>query len=210
MIGMDDPDEVNQSSVYKVLVQEGISKALARSWTLEHSEGYILSKVELSRNHALGGKIKTSKSGFLKTAIEQDYSSEMDVEREKAKVVEEARALRQSKEIALKKVQDLKLDLEATYRVQCIQLIDQEYQNLEDEDRKQLLVDFSASILSDFLRKEFSKRVWKTRGILSDAVSFWKGRGLPLPSLEEFYISQAAKTVNEIQARIAELENDLA
>jgi hypothetical protein len=158
----------------------------------------------------LGGKIKTSKSGFLKTAIEQDYSSEMDVEREKAKVVEEARALRQSKEIALKKVQDLKLDLEATYRVQCIQLIDQEYQNLEDEDRKQLLVDFSASILSDFLRKEFSKRVWKTRGILSDAVSFWKGRGLPLPSLEEFYISQAAKTVNEIQARIAELENDLA
>jgi hypothetical protein len=210
LIGMDEDDEINQSNAYKVLVQEGISKTLARSWALEHPEEYILSKVELVRAQAASGKIKSSKAGFLKTAIEQDYRSALDVEREKQKVIEEARALRRSKEAELKKLQDMKLSLEATYRVQCTQMIDQAYQALEEEERMQLLANFSESITSEFFRKEFSKRLWETRGILSDAVSFWTGRGLALPSMEDFSVSQTSKKPDEIQARIAELEKELA
>ena len=210
LIGMDEEDEVNQSKAYRVLVQEGISKTLARSWVLEHPEEYILSKVELAKVQAASGKIKSSKAGFLKSAIEQDYRSALDVEREKQKAIAEARALRRAKEAELKKLQDTKLILEATYRVQCTQMIDKAYQALEEEERKELLASFSASITSEFFRKEFAKRLWETRGILSEALSFWTDRGLPLPSLEVFALSQTSRRPDEIQARIAELESELS
>lgn len=209
LIGMDEEDEVNQSKAYKALVQEGISKALARSWVLEHPEEYILSKVEMAKAQAMSGKIKSSKAGFLKSAIEEDYRSALDVEREKQKSIEEARALRRVKEAELKELQDMKLNLEATYRIQCTQMMERAYQALQEEERKELLATFSASITTDFFRKEFSKRLWETRGILSDAVAFWTARGLPLPSLEDFSLSQTAKRPDEIQARIGELEKDL-
>ena len=210
LIGMDEEDEVNQSKAYQVLVQEGISKTLARSWALEHPEEYILSKIELAKAQAASGKIKSSKAGFLKSAIEQDYRSALDVEREKQKSIEEARALRRAKEAELKELQDTKLNLEATYRVQCTQMMEQAYQALEEEERKEVLATFSQSITTDFFRKEFTKRLWETRGILSEAVAFWMARGLPLPSLEAFSLSQTAKRPDEIQARIAELEKELS
>lgn len=210
LIGMDEEDEVNQSKAYQVLVQEGISKTLARSWALEHPEEYILSKIELAKAQAASGKIKSSKAGFLKSAIEQDYRSALDVEREKQKSIEEARALRRAKEAELKELQDTKLNLEATYRVQCTQMMEQAYQALEEEERKEVLATFSQSITTDFFRKEFTKRLWETRGILSEAVAFWMARGLPLPSLEAFSLSQTAKRPDEIQARIGELEKELS
>ena len=210
LIGMDEEDEVNQSKAYQVLVQEGISKTLARSWALEHPEEYILSKIELAKAQAASGKIKSSKAGFLKSAIEQDYRSALDVEREKQKSIEEARALRRAKEAELKELQDTKLNLEATYRVQCTQMMEKAYQALEEEERKEVLATFSQSITTDFFRKEFTKRLWETRGILSEAVAFWMARGLPLPSLEDFSLSQTAKRPDEIQARIGELEKELS
>lgn len=210
LIGMDEEDEVNQSKAYKVLVQEGISKALARSWVIEHPEEYILSKVELAKAQAMSGKIKSSKAGFLKSAIEEDYRSALDVEREKQKSIEEARVLRRVKEAELKELQDMKLNLEATYRVQCTQMMERAYHALQEEERKELLATFSASITTDFFRKEFSKRLWETRGILSDAVAFWTNQGLPLPSLEAFSLSQTGKRPDEIQARIGELEKELS
>jgi len=210
LIGMDEEDEVNQSKAYQVLVQEGISKTLARSWALEHPEEYILSKIDLAKAQAASGKIKSSKAGFLKSAIEQDYRSALDVEREKQKAIEEARALRRAKEAELKELQDTKLNLEATYRVQCTQMMEQAYQALEEEERKEVLATFSESITTDFFRKEFTKRLWETRGILSEAVGFWTARGLPLPSLEDFSLSQTAKRPDEIQARIGELEKELS
>lgn len=209
LIGMDEEDEVNQSKAYKVLVQEGISKTLARSWAQEHSEEYILSKVELARNQEVNGKIKSSKSGFLKSAIEDDYRSALDVERERAKGVEESRALKRKKELELKELQEMKRGVEATYRVQCTQMMEQAYQALEEEERKEVLTSFSGGITSDFFRKEFSKRLWETRGVLSEAVNFWIERGLALPSMEDFAVSQTSKTPEEIQARIVELEKEL-
>jgi plasmid replication initiation protein len=210
LIGMDEEDEVNQSTAYKTLVQEGISKTLARSWAQEHPEEYILSKVELARAQAASGKIKSSKTGFLKSAIEDDYHSALDVERERAKSVEEARAQKRKKERELQELQNTKLSLEATYRVQCTQMMEQAYQALEEQERKEVLARFSASITSDFFRKEFSKRLWKTRGILSEAVVFWTTEGLPIPSWEDFSVSQTSKRPDEIQARIAELERELS
>jgi len=210
LIGMDEEDEVNQSKAYQVLVQEGISKTLARSWALEHPEEYILSKIELAKAQAASGKITSSKAGFLKAAIQEDYRSALDVEREKQKSIEEARALRRAKEAELKELQDTKLNLEATYRVQCTQMMEKAYQALEEEERKEVLATFSQSITTDFFRKEFTKRLWETRGILSEAVAFWMARGLPLPSLEAFSLSQTAKRPDEIQARIGELEKELS
>ena len=63
---------------------------------------------------------------------------------------------------------------------------------------------------SEMCIRDSSKRLWETRGILSDAVAFWTARGLPLPSLEAFSLSQNSKRPDEIQARIAELESELS
>jgi len=209
LIGMDEEDEVNQSKAYKALVQEGISKTLARSWALEHPEDYILSKVELARTQAANGKIKSSKAGFLKSAIEEDYRSALDVERERQKSVEEARAQKRKKETELDDLESTLPQLEATYRIQCTQLMEHAYQTLEEDERKSVLADFSEKITTGFLRKEFAKSLWNTRGILSQAVEFWTARAVPLPAWDDFVMSQTSRPLSEIQARISELKKEL-
>lgn len=210
LIGMDEEDEINQSKAYKALVQEGISKNLARSWALEHPEDYILSKIELARAHAASGKIKSSKAGFLKSAIEEDYRSALDVERERQKSVEEARAQKRMKEAELEELRENLRRLEATYRVQCTQLIEMAFQALPENERKEVLASFEKTLGTRLFVTEFRKRGWDTRATFPDALRFWQMRGTPLPSFDQFSATQTAKTPERMRARIEELETDLS
>lgn len=209
LIGMDEEDEVNQSKAYKALVQEGISKTLARSWALEHPEDYILSKVELAKMQAASGKIKSSKAGFLKSAIEEDYRSALDVERERQKSVEEARAQKRMKEAELEELREQLRSLEATYRVQSTQQIEKAFQGLPEEERKELLSAFEATLATRLFVTEFRKRGWETRATFPDALRFWQARGTPLPSFDDFAATQTTKTPDEMRARVSELEKEL-
>lgn len=209
LIGMDEEDEVNQSAAYKVLVHEGISKTLARSWALEHSEEYILSKVELAKAQAASGKIKSSKTGFLKAAIEEDYRSALDVEKEKQKSIDEARAQKRMKEAELEELRETLRGLEATFRVQSIQQIERAFQVLPEEERREVLATFEETLPTRLFVTEFRKRGWETRATFPDALRFWKERGTPLPSFEDFAATQTSKTPEEIRARISELEKEL-
>jgi len=210
LIGMDEEDEVNQSKAYKALVQEGISKTLARSWAMEHPEDYILSKVELARAQAASGKIKSSKAGFLKSAIEEDYRSALDVERERQKSVDEARAQKRMKEAELEELRENLRALEATYRVQCTQLIEKAFQVLPEDERKEVLASFEETLATRLFVTEFRKRGWDTRATFPDALRFWQARGTLLPSFEQFAATQTTKTPDSMRARIAELEKELS
>jgi hypothetical protein len=210
LIGMDEEDEVNQSKAYQALVQEGISKTLARSWALEHPEDYIMSKVEFARAQAASGKIKSSKAGFLKAAIQEDYRSALDVERERQKSVDEARAQKRMKEAELEELRENLRALEATYRVQCTQLIEKAFQVLPEDERKELLASFEETLATRLFVTEFRKRGWDTRATFPDALRFWQARGTPLPSFEQFAATQTTKTPDSMRARITELEKELA
>ena len=209
LIGMDEEDEVNQSKAYKALVQEGISKTLARSWALEHPEDYILSKVELARVQAASGKITSSKAGFLKAAIQEDYRSALDVERERQRSIDEARAQKRMKEAELEELRENLRTLEATYRVQCTQLIEKAFQVLPEDERKEVLVSFEETLATRLFVTEFRKRGWETRATFPDALRYWQARGTPLPSFDEFAGTQTTKTPDSMRARIAELEKEL-
>ncbi len=208
LIGMDEEDEVNQSKAYKALVAEGISKTLARSWALEHPEDYILSKVELAKTQAASGKIKSSNAGFLKSAIEEDYRSALDVERERQKSVEEARAMKRMKEAELEELREQLRSLEATYRVQSTQVIEKAFQGLPEEERIELLSAFEETLATRLFVTEFRKRGWETRATFPDALRFWQARGTPLPSFDEFAATQTTKTPDDMRARISELEKE--
>ena len=41
LIGMDSEDDITMMPAYQALLAEGISKALARAWVLEHDEEYL-------------------------------------------------------------------------------------------------------------------------------------------------------------------------
>jgi hypothetical protein len=209
LIGMDEEDEVNQSKAYKTLVQEGISKTLARSWALEHPEDYILSKIELAKTQAANGKIKSSKAGFLKSAIEEDYHSALDVERERQKSIEEARAVRRMKEAELEDLRESLRSLEATYRVQCTQQIDKAFQGLPEDERKDVLSAFEETLATRLFFTEFRKRGWETRAIFPDALRFWQARGTPLPSFDRFAATQTTKTPDALRARISDLDKEI-
>lgn len=209
LIGMDEEDEVNQSKAYQALVQEGISKTLARSWALEHPEDYILSKVELARVQAASGKITSSKAGFLKAAIQEDYRSALDVERERQRSIDEARAQKRMKEAELEELRENLRTLEATYRVQCTQLIEKAFQVLPEDERKEVLVSFEETLATRLFVTEFRKRGWETRATFPDALRYWQARGTPLPSFDEFAGTQTTKTPDSMRARIAELEKEL-
>lgn len=210
LIGMDDEDEVSRSNAYKALVQEGISKTLARSWALEFSEEYVLSKVELARAHAASGKIKSSKVGFLKSAIEDDYSSALDVERERLKSVEEARAQKRMKEAELEELRENLRGLEATYRVQCTQIIEKAFVVLSEDERMEVLAAFEKTLATRLFVEEFRKRGWDTRATFPDALRFWQARGTPLPSFDQFAATQIAATPDSMRARITELEKEVS
>ena len=209
LIGMDEEDEVSQSKAYKALVQEGISKTLARSWALEHPEDYILSKVELARVQAASGKITSSKAGFLKAAIQEDYRSALDVERERQRSIDEARAQKRMKEAELEELRENLRTLEATYRVQCTQLIEKAFQVLPEDERKEVLASFEETLATRLFVTEFRKRGWDTRATFPDALRFWQARGTPLPAFEQFAATQTTKTPDSMRARIAELEKEL-
>lgn len=209
LIGMDQEDEVSQTQAYKALVHDGISKALARTWMLEHTEEYILSKIELARVRATSGKIKSSKAGFLKSAIEEDYRSALDVERERQKGLEEARAQRRLKETELEDLRQSIRTLEATYRVHCTQLIEKAFQGLPEEERKEVLTSFEETLATRFFVTEFRKRGWEARAIFPDALRFWQSRGAPLPSFDQFVTTQTPSAAEEMRARITELEREI-
>jgi plasmid replication initiation protein len=209
LIGMDEEDEITQKKTYKLLLDQGISKTLARSWVIEYDESYIISKVELARSKAASGKITSSATGFLKAAIEQDYQSALDIEKAQQKTVDEARAQKRAREAELHDLKKTLRNIEAMYLVQSTQAIEQKIQDLSEEDRREVHEAFEATLSSRLFVTEFRKHGWGARASFPDALTFWQDRGVGLPSFDAFAETQTTKKPDDMRARIAELEKYL-
>lgn len=209
LVGMDAEDDITALPAYKALLAEGISKTLARAWALEHDEQYIFEKLDLASSQAASGKIRSSKAGFLKSAIEEDYHSE---NAQKKKALEAAQDRKSSREKLERKLEALKTaqrEAETSYRWHTAKIIEEAFQRLSEGEREAASKEFQASLGSTIYVNAFKKGGWKDRLTFQDSKKFWEARGVSLPSPAAWAQKNGSQEPDIIKAQIDELEEQL-
>lgn len=209
LLGMDEDDEVNETAAYKALLAEGISKTLARAWVLEHDEAYIFEKLDLAHDQAASGKIKFSKAGFLKTAIEEDFHNENAKKKKTLELVQNTKDSRQKLEAELEALKSAQREAETAYRWHVAGIIEEAFEALPEGQREALSEEFQKGLTSAIYKNAFKKGGWKDRLSFPDARKFWEARGLALPSPADFAKEKGSKEPDALKARIAQLEAEL-
>jgi plasmid replication initiation protein len=209
LIGMEEDDAINSSPAYKALLAEGISKTLARAWVLEHEESYIFEKLELANGQAASGKIKSSKAGFLKSAIEEDFKSEVSVKKQKLALAEDRKADKRRKEAELEALKAELKSIELLYRQSCVSMVEDAFELLPLDEQEALTLEFQQGLSSRIFVDDFKKRGWQSPLIFSDIRAFWEARGLSLPSPALHAEKRGSKEPASLSARIKELEKEL-
>ena len=209
LIGMEEDDDITMTQAYKSLIREGISKTLARSWVIEHGEEYILGKLEYANDQATSGKIKSSKTGFLKSAIEQDFKHEKEIKREQQKAVDEARAQKRKLEYNLESTREALRAAESAYRAKCTQTIQETFDALPEAEKEAVSAEFEQGLSARVFVQDFKKSSWDSRSVFLDALAFWKKRGTPLPSSEEFSKENPHGSIDEMRQKVKGLEEEM-
>lgn len=209
LIGMDSEDDITQMPAYAALLAEGISKTLARSWVLEHDEAYIFEKLELAHDNATGGKIKHSKAGFLKAAIEEDYHNENAAKKKVLEAVETAKHDRQKLEGELETLRRELKDVETAYRRACTALVEEAVAELQKPEQEALAKDFEAVLPHRVYVDAFRSGGWSDIRIFSDVRTFWDARELPFPSPAIWAQKNGSKEPDVLKARIDALQSNL-
>ncbi len=209
LIGMEEDDAINSSPAYKALLAEDISKTLAHVWVLDHEESYIFEKLELANGQAASGKIKSSKAGFLKSAIEEDFKSEVSVKKQKLALAEDRKADKRRKEAELEALKAELKSIELFYRQSCVSMVEDAFGLLPLDEQEALTLEFQQGLSSRIFVDDFKKRGWQSPLIFSDLRAFWEARGLSLPSPALHAQKKGSKEPALLSARIKELEKEL-
>ncbi len=209
LIGMDSEDDITQMPAYKALITEGVSKTLARHWVLEHDEEYIFDKLDLAGSEAAKGKIKSSKVGFLKAAVEQDFHNENAAKKKALDAAQEAKAARQKLEGELEALKKAARDAESDYRHSCVEIIEEAFQELSEGQREAVTAEFQLTLGSTIYVNAFKKGGWKDRLTFPDIKKFWEARGLALPCPAEWAQKNGSQEPDALKAQIEELEKQL-
>jgi hypothetical protein len=131
----DENDELRKLPLYDKLRERGFADKGALHVLLSNEAEYLEEKILLVDNAEKEGKIKSSVSGYLKRAIEDDYKptikkSEAKQKDEKAQV--EAERLKQQEEAKAEKVRVLTKDISSDMRAEYIA-------GLSEEQRAEIL-----------------------------------------------------------------------
>lgn len=206
LVGMENEDEISQNRAYKALLSEGISKTLARAWVLEYGEEHILDKLDLANTQAASGKIKSTKAGFLKAAVEQDYHNEGAAKKKAVEAAQAAKATRAKMEGELAALQKSLKDAEIGHRWAVAEVIEKAFQALSESQQDAVSAEFQLSLSSKIYVDAFKKSGWKDRLSFQASKEFWEERGLSLPSPAEWAQKNGSKEPDVIKAQIEKLE----
>ncbi len=209
LIGMEEDDDITMTHAYKSLIREGISKTLARSWVIEHGEDYILGKLEFANDQAASGKIKSSKTGFLKSAIEQDFKHEKEIKRDRQKEIDAARNKQRKLEFDLDNLKNVLRASESDFRKECTQIIQKDFNTLSAAEKDAVNAEFEAGLSARVFVQDFKKASWESRGVFLDALKFWAERGTALPSSDEFSKGNPQGTIDEMREKVKNIEEEL-
>jgi hypothetical protein len=206
LVGMEEEDEISESRAYLALREQGISKTLARSWALEYEEAYIFEKLDLASSQVASGKIRSSKAGFLKSAIEEDYHNESAVKKKAQSVAQTAKQAREKLERKLEALKTAQREAEISYRRHVAEIIEDAFQGLPEEQRDATSKEFQLSLGSAIYINAFKKGGWKDRLSFPDVVRFWKARGLSLPSPADWAQKNGSQEPDAIRTKVEALE----
>lgn len=209
LVGMETEDEITRNPAYQALLAEGISKNLARSWLLEYGEEHIFDKLDLASSQAASGKIKSSKAGFLKAAVEQDYHNEGAARKKALEAAGAAKAAREKIERELQALKGSLRDAETAYRWSTVETIEEAFQELSEDQREEVTAEFQLGLSSAIYVNAFKKGGWNDRLTFPDIKKYWEARGLSLPSPTEWAQKNGSQEPEALKARIEELERQL-
>lgn len=209
LMGLEDEDEITQSKAYLALREEGISKTLARAWVLEHEEAYIFEKLEIAHSQAASGKIKSSKAGFLKAAVEQDYHNENAKKKKQLELVQNTKQSRRKLEAELEALKLAQREAETAYRWHVVAMIEEAIEALPVGQIQVVSDEFQAGLTSAIYKNAFKKGGWKDRLTFPDIKKFWEARGIALPSPAAFAKANGSKEPDTIKAEVEAAEQKL-
>lgn len=209
LIGMDSEDDITQTPAYKALLAEGISKTLARAWVLEYDEEYIFDKLDLAGSEAAKGKIKSSKAGFLKAAVEQDFHNEGAAKKKALEAAQERKTAREKLERELEALRTAQREAETSYRWHTAEIIEEAFQELSEGQREAVTAEFQLGLSSTIYANAFKKGGWKDRLTFPDIKKFWEARGLALPSPADWAQKNGSQEPEALRAQIEEIEKQL-
>lgn len=206
LMGLEKQDDITASKAYRALREEGISKTLARAWVVEHDEDYIFEKLDLVRDQASSGKIKSSKAGFLKSAIEDDYHNE---KAQKQKQLSTAQAKKEERERMQGQLEALKRaqrDAESGYRHACVDRVEKAFAALSEAEQEAVTAEFRQTLGSYINVDAFKKGGWKDRLNFPDIETFWQGRGVDFPSPADWAQENDSNEPDLLKSEIEMLE----
>ena len=209
LVGMDTEDELTEQRAYKALMAEGVSKALARAWVLEYDEEYIFEKLNLASNEAARGKIKSSKAGFLRAAVEQDFHNENIQKQKRVDAVLVAKVKREKIEHKLEAAKKAQREAVGEYSLSCAKIIEDVFQALPTAQRDAVRAEFLLSLGSRIYADSFKKSGWKDRLSAVEIRKFWSARGVNLPSAAEWAQKNGSSDPEVIKAQIKKLEAEI-
>ena len=209
LIGMESEDDITDTAAYKALLAEGISKTLARAWVLEYDEEYIFEKLDLAGSEAAKGKIKSSKAGFLKAAVEQDFHNENAAKKKAIEAAQERKKAREKLERELEAFRTAQRKVETSYRLHVVEMIEEAFQGLSESQREAVATEFQLGLSSTIYVKAFKKGGWKDRLTFPDIKKFWEARGLSLPSPADSAKKNGLDEPETLRVKIKEIEEVL-
>jgi len=209
LVGMEEEDDITSSPAYEALLKEGVSKTLARHWVIEHGEEHIFDKLDLAHDQAASGKIKSSKAGFLRAAIEEDFHNENAVKKKRLAEAKEAKRERAKLESRLESLRAAYREAENLHRRECVKAIEEASQALPEAQRKTVAEEFRLGLSSKIFADSFKKNGWSDRMTYSEAAKFWTARGIALPSPAEVAQKNGSHEPLALKAQIEDLEKKI-
>lgn len=206
LMGLEKQDDITASKAYRALREEGISKTLARAWVVEHDEDYIFEKLDLVRDQASSGKIKSSKAGFLKSAIEDDYHNEKAQKQKQISVVQAKKEEREQMQGQLEALKRAQRDAESGYRDACVDQVEKAFAVLSKAEQEAVTAEFRQSLGSHIYVDAFKKGGWKDRLNFPDIKTFWQRRGVDLPSPADWAQKNGSNEPGSLKTEIEMLE----
>ena len=209
LLGLEPDDDVTSSKAYKALIECKIGKKWAYDLVVEHGEEYVLEKIELTDARMREGKIRSSKAAFLRSALQDDYHSDVAEKRQHKETVDAIRNARLKLEAELAFAKKHLKKLEMLYREACLDRVAQEAEKLEGEQLEATEDAFRSSLSSKIYTDDFTRSSWAGRLIFTDVYHFWEKRGVSFPEPDEMFADGSTQTTSQVRARVKELESQL-
>lgn len=150
--------EAKSSKEYEELIAYGINEIQAFSWIQEYGYDYIREKLNITKESEKSGKVKKA-SGFLVSAIKNDYKSEKQVaHKNREKLLDKI-----NNEAHVKRREDLKLKLSKAFAKQA----KENYLNaLSDQEQESL----KSKILEDCNLDTYTSNALRNKGLSAPSV----------------------------------------